>query len=386
MTISNDLGQVVFDPVSAGTGPLAPVSGGLDFHRPKSYMNTNHNIRIKGDDQTTNHQLTNVTSAAVAPHARVQDKSTITVFTTNRGNINPAMETQINIQGPINTKQISYLDGAKTTTKQTNLFTWKGGAATNVPNQMTQSHYTAKDCSGGVTSIPTNKTPIIGYIPCGSRVVGNMIQISPGEVNFKEMDNDKIRTEGQSTLHRAVPELSRINPVLKEQAGTVEFNSNRTKQEDHTKTARYLIDGLLNNGFSIYNNGKKDELVYPSFMCDSRPAYYSAYKTTSIKKEEIPERDISRAIPVHNSRRNGNELIVRNVTSGNIENPLLFTKRELMCSPSIHGKCYSGDINSSGLATDAFTKDTARYVQPPAYYGISNAISLATSPVSGMFC
>lgn len=386
MTISNDLGQVVFDPASAGTGPLAPVNGGHVFHNPITYMNTDHNIRVKADNQTTTHQLSNVTSAAGASRGRVQDKSAMTVFTTNRGNINPGMETQVNLQGSVNTKQFAYLDGARTTTKQTSLFTWNGGATNNVPNQMTQSHYTTKDGSGGVTSLPTGKDPIIGYIPGGSRVTGNMTQVSPGEVNFREMDNDKIRTQGQGTLHQAVPELSRINPVLKEQAGTVQFNPNRTQQEDHTRTDCSLVDGLLTNGFSIYNNGKKDELVYPSFMCDSRPSDYSPYKTTAIKKEEIPERDIPRVIPVHNSRRNGNEVIVRNVTSGNVENPLLFTKRELICSPSIHGQCYSGDINNSGVATDAFTRDTARYAQPPAYYGINNAISLNTSPFSGMFC
>lgn len=386
MTISNDLGQVVFDPASAGTGPLAPVNGGHVFHNPTTFMNTDHNIRVKADNQTTTHHLSNVTSAAGASRGRVQDKSAMTVFTTNRGNINPAMETQVNIKGHVNTKQFAFLDGARTTTKQTSLFTWNGGATNHIPNQMTQSHYTTKDGSGGVTSLPTGKDPIIGYIPGGSRVTGNMTQVSPGEVNFREMDNDRIRTEGQGTFHQAIPELSRINPVLKEQAGTVQFNPNRTQQEDHTRTDCSLVDGLLTNGFSIYNNGKKDELVYPSFMCDSRPADYSPYKTTAIKKEEIPERDIPRAIPVHNSRRNGNEIIVRNVTNGNIENPLLFTKRELICSPSIHGQCYSGDINKSGVATDAFTRDTARYAQPPAYYGINNAISLNTSPFSGMFC
>jgi len=386
MTISNDLGQVVFDPASAGTGPLAPVHGGHVFHNPITYMNTDHNIRIKADNQTTQHHLTNATSASGPSRGRVQDKSAMTVFTTARGNINPAMETQVNLKGPVNTKNFAFSDGARTTTKQTNLFAWNGGANTQVPNQMTQSHYTTKDGSGGSTSIPTNKTPVVGYIPGGTRVTGNMTQVSPGEVNFREMDNDKIRTHGQGTINQAVPEMSRLNPVLKEQSGTVQFNPNRVQQEDHSRTDCSLVDALLNNGFSVYNNGKKEDLVYPSFMCDSRPSDYSPYKTTTIKKEEIPERDIPRVIPVHNSRRNGNEVIVRNVTSGNTENPLLFTDRKLICSPSIHGQCYSGDINTSGVATDAFTKDTARYAQPPAYYGLNNAITLNTSPFSGMFC
>ena len=34
----------------------------------------------------------------------------------------------------------------------------------------------------------------------------------------------------------------------------------------------------------------------------------------------------------------------------------------------------------------AFTKDTARYANPPAYYGLNNAINLNTRPFTGMFC
>lgn len=368
MTISNDLGRVVVDLASAGTGSFGQVYGGQVFNDLSGFKNIDNNIRVKCDNQTTNNQLTNLTSASGGPANRVQDKSSMLVFTTQREHINPAMETQVNRQGYISTKQLSYLDGARTTTKQTSLHTWHGGVTSNVPNQMTQSHYTTKDGTGGVTKEPANKDPIRDYIPGAGIVTGNMTQASPGEINFREMDNDKIRTQGSGTYCRAAPELSRLNPVSAEHTGQVAFNPNRIQQEDRTRTDCSLVDGLLTNGFSIYNNGKKNELNYPSFMCDSRPADYSPFKTTTIKKEEIPERDIPRVIPVHNSRRNGNEIIVRNVTSGNIENPLLFTKRELIYSPSIHGKCYSGNINSSGLATDAFTKDTSRYVQPPNYY------------------
>ena len=386
MTISNDLGQVIIDHSSPATGPLAPVNGGHVFHNPTTFMNTDHNIRVKADNQTINHHLSNTTSASGAPRGRVQDKSTLTVLTTNRGNINPSNETQLNLQGPITTKNVAFTDGVRTTMKQTGLFTWNGSASTNVPNQMTQSHYTTKDGSGGVTSIPTNKNPIYGYLPGGSRVTGNMTQVSPGEVNFRENDNDRIRTEGSGTFYRATPELSRLNAIFKEQIGNVQTNPNRLQQEDRTRTDGALVSGLLNNGFSIYNNGKTEDLVYPSFACDSRPTNYSPYKTTTIKKEEIQERNIPRAIPIHNSRRNGNEIIVRNITDGEVENPLLFTKRELICSPSIHGQCYSGTINDSGVATDAFTRDTARYAKPPAYYGLNTALTLNTSPHNGMFC
>lgn len=376
--MTNQNADFVLDAASVGTGSIGQVYGGQGLNDLSGFKNIDNNIRVKCDNQTTNNQLTNLTSASGGPANRVQDKSSMLVFTTQRGNMNQTMETQMNLQGSISTKQISYVDGAKTTTKQTTLHTWNGGATSNVPNQMTQSHYTTKDGTGGVTKEPANKDPIRDYIPGAGRVTGNMTHASRGEINFREMDNDKIRTQGSGTYSRAAPEKSRLNPVLAEHTGQVQFNPNRIQQEDRTRTDCSLVDGLLTNGFSIYNNGKKNELNYPSFMCDSRPSDYSPFKTTTIKKEEIPERDIERVIPVHNSRRNGNEIIVRNVTSDNIENPLLFTKRELIYSPSIHGKCYSGNINSSGLATDAFTKDTARYVQPPNYY--------FTNSSSGMFC
>lgn len=330
MTISNDLGKIVVDSASIAAGSLAPVNGGHVFHNPPSFMNNDHNIRVKADNQTTIEHISNITSASGVPRQKVQDKSLISVFTTNRGNINPAMETQINIKGPNTTKQFSYIDGARTTNKETTLYSWSGIATNNVLGHTVQDYYTLKDGTGGLTSLPTGKDPIMGYIPSGSRITGNMTQVPVGEINFKELDNDKIRTTGPGTLHQAVPELSRINPVLKEQTGTVQFNPNKIKHEDHTRTDSVLIDGLLKNGFSVYNNCKENELVYPSFTSNSsHSSDHSFYKNTTIKKEEIPIRNIPRAIPVYNSQRNGNEIIVRNVTSGNTENPLLFTKREL---------------------------------------------------------
>lgn len=334
--LSNDLGEVIVDFASAPIGPAAPVNGELRFQHYKTYMDTSHNIRIKSDNKTTIDNLSNVTSAYGASKAIVQDPLTVAKYNTMRGNKNPAMETQLNLMGPVNTTQPLSLDKSKTTTRQTTLYCWNGGAVNHIPNQTVQSNYTTKDGSGGVTNRPANKDPVMGYMPGGCRVTGNMIHGTPGKVHFKEMDNDAIRTKGNGTLHQAVPELSRINPVLKEQTGTVQFNPNRIQQEDHTRTDCAMIDGLLTNGYSVYNKGEKYPLVYPSFNCNSRHSEYSPFKITQIKKEEIPDSNIS----VHNSHTNGNEVIVRNVTTDNFENPLLFTSREIRCSPSIHGKCY----------------------------------------------
>lgn len=339
-SISNGLGQVLLETHNPASGSIGLVNGGVYNEPFNSYKNINNNIRVKCDNQTTNHQLSNLTGAIDGPKPRYIDKSTYRVHSNNRGNINPTVETQMGLKGPNIFQNTTHTHPSRTTMKQTTLFTHNGIANTVVPNDMLQTNYTTKDGSGGSTSIPTNKNLINNYLSGGNQFTGTVTHTGPGEVVFKELDNDKIRTEGVGTYCRAAPELSRVNHIFKEQVGDVQINPNRLHKEDRTRTDPALISGLLTNGLSIYNNGVYTQV--PAFYCDSRPNDYSPSTLKSIPKEEIPDRNIPRVIPVHNSHKNANEIIVRNITDGQTENPMLFNNRTIT-SPSnnMYSKCYS---------------------------------------------
>ena len=365
MSFSNDIGRVVIDLSDPATGPLAPTLGGHVFHNPLSFMNRDWSIKSRADNQTTIHHLSNITKPDGSAQ-RVVDKSTYRVYNTNRENISPANECQINLKGPNATPNadVSYSDGTRTTMKQTTLHNHKGGVTASIPNMMVQSNYTTKDHTGGSTKVSV-RTLVKDYMPGGTSVTGSKCVGGVGEINFKNIDGDKIHTSGTGTYNQAVPELSRINPRFKEQQGEINFNPNRIKKEDKLRLDPSQISGLLNNAYSIYNKSPNPDM--PVFNCDSRPSNYNAFKTQAISRSPLEDKMPDAAIPVNNSKKNPNEVIVRG-THGDIENPFLFRKIEPVSHPTNKGRCYSGTLEGSGYFNDSFMRDAHRYINPHGTY------------------
>lgn len=329
----NGIGKVVHN--GTGTGPMGTVNGGLDFQRSKVFMSVDHNVKFKADNSTTQHHNTNLFLADSGPRSQLSDKSTYTVHPNNRSTVNPTVETQIGLKGNTKFVPTSYKDGVRNTMKQTTLFNHKGVATKSVPSDMLHSHYTTKDNTGGSTTYSINKDPVYGYIPGGVRFTGSVTQVGPGDITYKTMDNDTMHVGGNGTYSRAAPELSRINKLSKHQIGEYQVNPNRLQREDNSRTDTALISGLLSNCYSIYNDGKN--LECPNFMCNSRDVEFSPLTTTVIPKQEIPNREIH-GLPVYNSKKNANEIIVQNGTV-NFENPLLFNNKKFESTASF-GRCY----------------------------------------------
>ena len=365
MSFSNDIGHVVIDPSNPATGPLGSTSGGHVFHNPLSFMNRDWSIKSRADNQTTIHHLSNITKPDGSAQ-RVIDKSTYRVYNTNRENISPTNECQINLKGHNATPNtdVSYSDGARTTMKQTTLHNHKGGITASIPNMMSQSNYTTKDHTGGSTKVSV-RTLVKDYMPGGTSFIGSKCVGGVGEINFKNIDGDKIHTSGTGTYNQAIPELSRINHRFKEQQGEINFNPNRIKKEDKLRLDPSQISGLLNNAFSIYN--KSSNPAMPVFNCDSRPSNYNAFKTQAISRGPLEDKVPDSAIPINHSKKNPNEVIVRG-THGDVENPFLFRKTVLADAPTNKGRCYSGMLEESGYFNDSFMRETHRYINPHASY------------------
>jgi hypothetical protein len=315
---SSGLGNVVVDLAGPGSGFMGPVNGGVTESRNPTYMSIDHNIKVKADNTSLLSQINNPISAN-AWGQQVIDKSTFNVYPTNRENINPTNECQANLKGHELFANTSYLDGQKTTTKETTHASYSGQAGTSLVNSINRTHYTTTDGTGGATNVATNKNLVSGYTPtAGSH---NKMYSNIGDVNFKELDNDMIRTAGSGTYNRAAPEMTRTGIRFAGQIGTLEVNPNRLQQESNSRTDASLIQPLLNNGYSVYNTS--NNLEYPEFYLSSRNSLFNPVPRTNLNKEPIKNNYKSRSIPVYNSSRNPNQVIVQN-TQVDMENPLLF--------------------------------------------------------------
>jgi hypothetical protein len=321
--MNTDLGRIIFDASSPAAGPVAPILGGLDFDRNSTFMNVDHNIKVKADNTTTQHQLSNVCSAVKSN--RILSKDTYLVHENNRSTINPTNVLQTNLRCNPLYSPINYQDGIRTTTKETVLHSYSGGAMSSNVAPMLNTHYTTKDNTGGSTNIATNRQTVNNHYNAAGQVTGNRQVANSGEVNIKKMDNDDRATKGTGSYNRAAPDSTRTGNRFYKQQGEINFNPNRSKVEDCNRTSNYLIDGLLNNGYSVYNNGKN--INYPEFNASSSSPIDSGFKLKPIKEVNFEKVKNSKTIPVHNSSINPNELIVRNSPDGLTENPMLFNDR-----------------------------------------------------------
>ena len=366
MSFSNDIGRVVINPSNPATGPLGSTSGGSVYNNPPSYMNRDWSIKSRADNQTTINHLSNVTHANRPDKQIIDNKSSFAVFDTNRGNISQTNDCQINLKGhnAITNTDVSHSDGARTTTKETTIYSHYGGIDAHISKMMSQSNYTTKDQTGGSTKVIV-KTMAKDYIPGGTSVTGSKLVGDVGEVNFKNIDGDKIHTSGTGTYNQAVPDCSRINPRFKEQQGEINYNPNRIKKEDKLRLDPSQISGLLNNAFSIYN--KSSNPVTPVFNCDSRPSNYNAFKTQAISRGPLEDRVSDSSISTNHSKKNPNEVVVRG-THGNVENPFLFRKIVVADNSTNKGRCDSGMLEEPGYFNDSFMRETHRYINPHASY------------------
>lgn len=341
--MNNGIGTVIIDVAAPSTGPLAPTNGGFLFPRPSTYMNTDHNIRVRKDNNTTSHQLGAVGS--IVPNAGLNNKGSYIVTPNNRSNISHTNIIQANLKGN-NIFENTVVDKSKTTTKQTTLYTWSGGANVEVPNSTVYNTYTETDGTGGNTRFTANKKTVDNYVHGAGLFTGNRINGNVGEVNIPKSDNDSQSTQGSGTYNRATPSMSYINNRFKEQIGKVEATPNRLQKDDDSRTAEYLISGLLKNGYSVYNNGNNVE--YPVFNCSTKGLDFSGIKTVNNKMTEISKNDTI-SFPVNNSCTNPNELIVRNSPNGITENPMLFNKKLTCNNPQADTFCYNGPIANPGF-------------------------------------
>jgi hypothetical protein len=323
-----------YETVMMSVGPIKAVeSTDNTLFLESARRSIQQNVRTKIDNTTT----ARIPGPILVQDERRQIRPDYVPAKTRRGNLNHLMEMQSNLKAtPAPGRSLAFLDGSRTTTKETTNFGWNGHAHANINNTLVTS--TFKD---GTTKLPANKQTISWVNPAGL-VNGNVAHVK-AKLSEIRSDDTTIHTRGSGTIAQAAPDRSANNLISSSHIGTVDFNHNRV-QAQSDRLNDFVVSGLLTNGYSIYNNGKDAE--FPQFFCDSRPADYSKTNVKTIPVQTIKEQKNMTAVPVFDSKRNGNEVIVRN-TLLDTENPLLFSNTCVTDTMPYHQHCYSGPLKAN---------------------------------------
>lgn len=298
--------------------------------RTNTSMSDAH-TKNRSDNTTTINHLTNIKGNTVS---QVFDKSTYHVPINNRDNRSQTTQAQVNLKGNIIFNNTTYNECAPTTTKETTVFSYKGGGKSEVPLSYNSSNYISTDHTSGATSFATNKNIIGNYFRTPGRT--NITQVNPGEVTFNQSICDPILTKGGGVIERGNINMTKSQQVSKQFIGDPTFNGNKIQKNTYWLTENYVIQPLLSNGYSIYNNGKN--ISYPKFFCDSRMEDNSEIQICNAVKTPINNNYSDASIPVNYSTKNPNELLIMN-SCGEYNNPMLFNSKKIINSDT-NEKCY----------------------------------------------
>ena len=308
------------DQATPGTGPLGPNTDIQLSPRLDTYLTLEHNIRSKSDNLSVPIINTNQENS----QQYVNDKY---VNFTDREQYMPTCKQQINLKeynvfnnlsikdAKTTTKETTLfsasgnaerqhegltkytcVDKPKTTTKQTTLFSASGNAERQSEGLTTYTYvdkpktttnettlYSAVGNTNGNTSSynQTNRslfegdnvtkwsqkscTLVENFIPSPH---GHTIQLNPeskiGEITNLNLDCDILNTSGPGGYTQSLPNADNFQQTTKDLIGEYKVNPYKPSDIDNRSTANYLINNLQTNDMSIYQRPELRDKKYNS--------------------------------------------------------------------------------------------------------------------------
>ena len=262
------------------------------------------------------------------------------------------------------TQLFSYAgDVAGTTTSHipTNRVQYTGTIETLIDSDGNKKEY--KSANSGVTKNSKKATTLLkNYMP-GSSGVTN-IQLDASEKigsTILSADWDLTNTGGNGTYLQAVPNATLYqSPPSTQLIGETLINPNKIESLDSRQTANYLIEGLMECPFSIYQS-KSSEV--PVFFADTNTQDTSGVTRRALLKEPIkPSTTFGGAKVFENSIYDQNQLKLNLTCSNtNIENPLLYGENIPTTTAQFMGKAYSGTALKGNSQSPPILLDTDSY-------------------------
>ena len=298
-----------FDAAVPGTGPLgygnAPP---LDFET----FNGSYNLSLRSkSDLNLNPQPEGIVKTTFANLPVSRDNAY--VIDTDRGELNPTIETQINMKGQ-QTFQNRLQDTLRPTTKETSLFTYDGGMSADIKNPSLYTPYIPQYANIG------NKTVRIGgssnyglksatdysyFSGAGPTSINNSVVQNPDVVVNNLWKRPDFNVDGPGTFKEARPDGTKYQNyrlITKPTTNGLKLNYNLETQNsqlhsysqllgkpvegiENRYTASYQIAPLLDNPLNvIWNPEHKGEV--PAFYCNTNPQDYSYSNMKSLPDNE----------------------------------------------------------------------------------------------------
>ena len=301
-----------FDACTPGTGPMGLVaapSQSLDFEKFNGSYDLS--LRSKSDLNLNPQPEGNVKlGAADSP----ENREGVYVLETDRGELYPTIETQINMTGQ-QTFQNRLQDVIKPTTKETTLYAYDGSIATVTKNQALYDQFIPSYAningksvriSGGSNfglRTATEYSYFAGASPTG--INGSIIQNPDTAIGKNTQPVADFNVDGPGTFNGAIPDGSKYQNyrlIAQPTASGLKFNYNLetegSKLHDHSLllnqqvdgienryTASYQIAPLLTNPLSVIWDSKNEGEI-PSFYCNTNPQDFSYMNMVHLPENE----------------------------------------------------------------------------------------------------
>ena len=359
-----------FDAATPGTGPLgfshAPMPS-LDFEK----FNNSFNLSLRSkSDFNLNPQPEGSIKASFADLP--ENREGIYVPQTDRGELSPTIETQVNITGG-QTFQSRLQDDIRPTMKETTLYTYSGTVAPVTKNQALYSQFIPEYTQvngksvrvGGASNYglraATEHSYFSGAAPTG---ISNTVMQNPDVVVNNLWKRPDFHVDGPGTFNDARPDGTRYqNYKVISKPTTSGLKLDRNLESENAKslltgnningiesryTAAYQIAPLLTNPLHvIWNPDNKGDM--PAYYCNTSPQDYSYANMTKLPQPEFEQGGYNQVWGVDPTKDSNNAYIL-GMENGN-NNERIEWKQDLndrigvVYDPytALPGKCYSGN-------------------------------------------
>ena len=379
-----------FDAAVPGTGPLgfgnAP---SLDFEK----FNGSYNLSLRSkSDLNLNPQPEGVIKSTFADLPVSRDNAY--VIDTDRGELYPTIETQINVTGQ-QQFQNRLQDTVRPTSKETTIYSYDGSVAPVTKSQALYTQYIPQYTNIGNKSVRIGGSSNYGlrsatdhsyFAGAGTTAINNNVLQNPDVVVSNLWKRPDFNVDGPGTFKEARPDGTKyqnyrlittpttnglkLNYNLETQNSDLHSYSQMLGKKvegiENRYTASYQIAPLLTNPLHvIWDPENKGEI--PAFYCNTSPQDYSYSNMKKLPEDEYIQGGYNGIWAMDNSKDSTNAYIL------GLENGIHNNKLEWVQGPNdrpgviydpnipVPGLCYSGARSIQDLYQNNATEISRAY-------------------------